>query len=139
MRSVIRLFFRTLRRVLTPFMIVGNRLTMPRGIQRDPQAQAAVDRAVQQGLALYHFPACPFCIKVRREAKRLSLDLPLRNAQQPGENRETLASEGGQVKVPCLQISEPDGSTRWLYESDDIIDYLRQRFGPEGSVTENAA
>jgi len=34
---------------------------------------------------------------------------------------------GGKRKVPCLRIEE-DGKTEWMYESNDIIAYLEQRF-----------
>ena len=34
---------------------------------------------------------------------------------------------GGKVKVPCLRIEEA-GGTRWMYESNDIIAYLEQRY-----------
>ena len=128
MRIVIRYFFRGVRLVLTPFMIAGNHLFKPKGIERDPGEQRAIDEQTHS-LALYHFPACPFCIKVRRAMQRLSLDVELRNAQHSGEHRETLQEEGGRVKVPCLRIAEDDGSVRWLYESDEIIAYLNRRFG----------
>lgn len=116
--------------MLTPFMIAGSRLMMPKGIERDPEDQRAVDAQTRR-LALYHYPACPFCIKVRRVMHRLSLDIELRNAQGPGEYRETLRREGGRVMVPCLRIEQEDGSVRWLYESDDIIEYLLDHFEPE--------
>ncbi|WP_019022454.1 MULTISPECIES: glutathione S-transferase N-terminal domain-containing protein [unclassified Thioalkalivibrio] len=129
MRPLIRLFFRGVRLVLTPFMLVGEKVTRPRGIQRDPEEQARVDEQTR-ALALYHFPACPFCIKARRAMQRLSLDIELRNAQPAGEHRETLQTEGGKLQVPCLRIEEEDGSVRWLYESGAIIDYLESRFDP---------
>ncbi|PYG01246.1 Glutathione S-transferase [Thioalkalivibrio sp. ALE21] len=130
MRPLIRLFFRGVRLVLTPFMLVGEKVTRPRGIQRDPEEQARVDEQTR-ALALYHFPACPFCIKARRAMQRLSLDIELRNAQPAGEHRETLQTEGGKLQVPCLRIEEEDGSVRWLYESGAIIDYLESRFDPD--------
>jgi len=130
MRIVIRYFFRGVRLVLTPFMLIGEWVSRPRGIQRDPAEQARVDEQTRH-LALYHFPACPFCIKARRAMQRLSLDIELRNAQPAGEHREALQNEGGRLQVPCLRIEEPDGAVRWLYESDAIIQYLRSRFDPE--------
>ncbi|OOC10611.1 MULTISPECIES: glutathione S-transferase N-terminal domain-containing protein [Thioalkalivibrio] len=130
MRPLIRLFFRGVRLVLTPFMLVGEKVTRPRGIQRDPEEQARVDEQTR-ALALYHFPACPFCIKARRAMQRLSLDIELRNAQPAGEHRETLQTEGGKLQVPCLRIEEGGGSVRWLYESGAIIDYLESRFDPD--------
>ena len=70
MKPLIRLFFRTLRLVLTPFLLLGYWLTRPKGIVRPPAEQQAVD-ARTQNLALYHFPTCPFCLKTRRTMKRL--------------------------------------------------------------------
>ena len=36
-----------------------------------------------------------------------------------------LINGGGRFKVPCLQISGGSGEKTWLYESDDIIAYLK--------------
>ncbi|WP_024326077.1 glutathione S-transferase N-terminal domain-containing protein [Thioalkalivibrio sp. AKL19] len=130
MRFLIRTFFRGVRLILTPFMLIGERVSRPRGIERDPAEQARVDEQTR-ALALYHFPACPFCIKARRAMQRLSLDIELRNAQAAGPWREELQNDGGRLQVPCLRIEEDDGSVRWLYESDAIIRYLRDRFDPE--------
>jgi len=138
MSVVIRTFFRGVRLSLTPFMLIGERVLRPRGIERDPAEQARVDEQTQQ-LALYHFPACPFCIKVRRVMQRLSLDIELRNAQPAGPYREELQNEGGAVQVPCLRIEEDDGSVRWLYESDAIIEYLRERFDPARADADSVA
>ncbi|MDO9194005.1 MAG: glutathione S-transferase N-terminal domain-containing protein, partial [Undibacterium sp.] len=44
------------------------------------------------------------------------------------EHRQALLTQGGSPKVPCLQISNADGSVKWLYESNDIIAYLRKQF-----------
>ncbi|WP_019024574.1 MULTISPECIES: glutathione S-transferase N-terminal domain-containing protein [unclassified Thioalkalivibrio] len=129
MRFLIRWFFRGVRLILTPFMLIGERLSRPRGIERDPADQARVDEQTRH-LALYHFPACPFCIRARRTMQRLSLDIELRNAQAAGPHREELQTEGGKLQVPCLRIEEPDGQVRWLYESDAIGEYLRERFDP---------
>ncbi|WP_018873296.1 glutathione S-transferase N-terminal domain-containing protein [Thioalkalivibrio sp. ALJ16] len=134
MRFLIRTFFRGVRLILTPFMLIGERVSRPRGIERDPAEQARVDEQTR-ALALYHFPACPFCIKARRAMQRLSLDIELRNAQAAGPWREELQNEGGRLQVPCLRVEEDDGSVRWLYESDVIIRYLRNRFDPEQPET----
>lgn len=129
MKTVVRWFFRTVRVIMAPIMIAADRLTRPKGIVRPPAEQARVEAAVA-GLALYHFPSCPFCIKTRREMARLSLPIELRDAQHDPQRRQELLEGGGEVKVPCLRIEEPDGSVRWMYESDDIISYLRSRFAP---------
>lgn len=106
-------------------------ITTPRGVKRDPQLQAEID-AKTQNLSLYQFKACPFCVKVRRAMKRNSLNIELRDAKAEGIHRETLAAEGGKVKVPCLRIEQDDKVT-WLYESNDIIAFL------ENEVAKKAA
>lgn len=123
MKWFIRIFFKTLRLILAPFMLGWEILTTPKGIVRTPEAQAAMD-ARTAGLALYQFKTCPFCIKVRRNIARHSLKIRLLDAQHDRDNRETLAREGGEVKVPCLRIEEASGEVRWLYESDAINQYL---------------
>ncbi|ODC04558.1 glutaredoxin [Terasakiispira papahanaumokuakeensis] len=127
MKVVIRYFFRTLRLILTPFMLISERLTRPTAMTREANAQAQVDQQCQQ-LALYQFKSCPFCIKVRKQIHRLALPIELRDAQHNSEHRQTLAQEGGKVKVPCLRIQHDDGHTQWLYESDQINAWLEQRF-----------
>jgi glutaredoxin len=127
MRTVIRLLFRTVRLLLGPFVLLLEWLQAPKGINRTPEAQRAVDAETRK-LDLYQFRTCPFCVKVRQEVRRLSLDIDTRDAQRPGEHRDALLVGGGEVKVPCLRIAGDDGSDRWLYESDAIIAFLRSRF-----------
>jgi glutaredoxin len=77
---------------------------------------------------MYQFLTCPFCIKTRRAIKRLSLNIETRDALHHAPSRQQLLEGGGQVKVPCLRITDADGNIEWLYESDDIIQYLQQSF-----------
>jgi glutaredoxin len=116
MKPVIRLFFKTLRAVLGPFLLLGNWLTRPKGIVRPEAEQHAID-ARTRTLALYHFPTCPFCLKTRRVIRRLSL------------NRAALIAGGGKPQVPCLLITDANGEQTWLYESDAINAYLNREFG----------
>ncbi len=127
MKAIVGAFFKTLRLILGPFLLLNERLTAPEGMKRTPEAQAEVDRQCRD-LALYQFNTCPFCIKVRQEMRRLSLDIEKHDAMQDGAHRQALLAGGGKAQVPCLRITEADGSARWLYESGDIIAYLRQRF-----------
>ncbi|RUO78129.1 glutaredoxin family protein [Idiomarina seosinensis] len=128
MRFIIRYFFRFLRLVLTPFMLVGEKLSTPKGIERTSQQQEEVDKECEK-LALYQFKTCPFCIKVRKQMARLSLPIEVRDAQNNQQRRTELEQGGGRIKVPCLRIEKDDGSSEWMYESDDINQYLQQRFG----------
>ncbi|MDX1587615.1 MAG: glutathione S-transferase N-terminal domain-containing protein [Oleiphilaceae bacterium] len=127
MRVLIRYFFRTLRLILTPVVLIQEKLSTPKGLQRSPEAQKKVARECQK-LALYQFNACPFCIRVRKEMARLALPIELREAQNNPDNRKDLEAGGGRIKVPCLRIEHEDGSQEWLYESDSIKSWLQQRF-----------
>jgi glutaredoxin len=127
MKTVIRTFFRTLRIVLGPVMLLKERLTQPAGVVREAAAQASVDQQCQS-LALYQFSTCPFCIKVRQEMRRLSLPIEKRDAQHHTANRDALLQGTGATQVPCLRITEVDGQTRWLKDSAAIVAYLRERF-----------
>ncbi len=128
MKPVIRLFFRTLRLILGPFLLLGNWLTQPKGIVRPEAEQHAIDARTKH-LALYHYPTCPFCLKTRRVIKRLSLNIELRDAKNEGPNRTALIAGGGKPQVPCLLITDDSGKQTWLYESDAINAYLSREFG----------
>ena len=128
MKPLIRLFFKTLRLVLTPFMLAWFWLTRPKGIVRPTAEQQAVDSRTRN-LALYHYPTCPFCLKTRRAAQRLSLNIELRDAQHDAAHRAALIAGGGKAQVPCLLINDAQGQQTWLYESSDINAYLAREFG----------
>ena len=128
MRILIRYFFRGLRLVLAPVVLIAEKLSTPQSVERSAEEQARVDEACQN-LALYQFRTCPFCVKVRKEIARLGLPIEVRDAQLHPEHRQELAEGGGRVKVPCLKITEEDGSVEWLYESDAINAWLHRRFG----------
>ena len=126
MRPLIRFFFRTLRWMLGPLLLLGEWLTRPPRLVRTPAAQASID-AECANLLLYQFATCPFCIKVRQELRRRGLTIERRDAQHSPVDRAALAAGGGRIKVPCLKISTPEG-TQWLYESTHIIAWLQQHF-----------
>ncbi len=127
MKTVIRAFFKTLRIIIGPFMLLGEFVTRPKGVARPAANQAKVDQQCAD-LVLYQYKTCPFCIKVRQEMRRLALNVQKLDAQQPGQVRDELVSGGGKAKVPCLKITDQAGKTRWMYESGEIITYLRGRF-----------
>lgn len=129
MKTVIRAFFKTLRVVLGPFMLLKERLTQPRGVVRDPALQTTVNLQCRN-LALYQFRTCPFCIKVRQEMRRLSLPIEQRDAQHDAARRAELLQGSGATKVPCLKITDGNGQSQWLSDSDAIVAYLRGRFAP---------
>ena len=128
MRILIRYFFRGVRVLLAPVMLISEKLSTPKAVERTPEEQAQVDAACQQ-LALYQFRTCPFCIKVRKEIARLGLNIELRDDQLDPAHKQALLEGGGKVKVPCLKITDDAGQATWLYESDEINRWLHRRFG----------
>ena len=125
MKWFIRIFFRTVRRILGPIMLLLDKMTSPKGIKRPAEEQEQLDQ-VTANMALYQFKTCPFCMKVRREIKRQSLNIELRDAQYDQQHRQQLLNDGGKIKVPCLLVVNKGGHHTWLYESKDVIHYLRQ-------------
>ncbi len=102
-------------------------LFLPRPMQRDAAQQQAVDAQTAQ-LLLYHFPSCPYCLKVRWHIHKLNLSIELRDAQRP-QHHQALLQGGGMGQVPCLRIQKNPQQVEWLYESDAIIRRLQQTFG----------
>jgi glutaredoxin len=119
------MFFRTVRRILGPIMLLIDKITSPKGVERPAAEQQQLDQ-ITQNMALYQFRTCPFCMKVRHEIKRQSLNIEIRDAQYDQQHRQQLLNGGGQIKVPCLQVVNEDGNHTWLYESNEVIDYLRK-------------
>lgn len=123
MKILIRTFFKFIRLLLGPVMLAWEWVSTPKGIVRSAVEQAEID-ARTAALTLYQYRTCPFCIKVRRQLARLSLNIELRDAQHDPHSRQELERQGGKLKVPCLRITDSDDKTSWLYESDAINTYL---------------
>ena len=127
MKFFVRTFFKTLRVILGPVMLLWEIISRPKGLVRQPAVQDQVDGQCQN-IVLYQFKTCPFCIKVRQEIHRLSLKIERLDARQDGINREELLRGAGRAKVPCLKITDQAGNSQWMHESGEIIAYLRGRF-----------
>jgi glutaredoxin len=128
MKPLIRLFFRTLRIVLGPFMLLWEVLSRQHPMLRPSSLQAQVDQDCHK-LVLYHFKTCPFCIKVRKEMHRLALPVEKRDAQHNARHKADLLQGSGRDQVPCLKVTGADGQVQWIKDSGAIISYLNQRFG----------
>ena len=127
MKIFIRFFFKSLRTILGPVMLLKEAVTRPKGLVRPQALQQTVDQQCET-LVLYQYKTCPFCIKVRQEISRLSLKINRIDAQPEGRDRQNLLLGGGQAKVPCLKITDSAGHSQWLYDSEKIVAYLRGRF-----------
>jgi glutaredoxin len=117
------------------FQWLSRHLSKP--IKRSPARQREVDEQTRH-LTLYVFKICPYCIKVKRVIRQLNLHIEHRDAASSAIYENELRQGGGKMQTPCLKI-QISGEVEWLYESDEIIRYLRQNFAtskdrPEQSV-----
>ncbi len=97
-------------------------------VARSAEEQQRIEAATRQ-LALYRFRGCPYCAVVTRAIRRLGLDIEIRDTLLHPKWARELLREGGKNQVPCLRIEEEGGAVTWMYESADIVAYLRTRFG----------
>lgn len=78
-------------------------------------------------IRLYQYDSCPYCYRVRQSIQTLGLtegkDYILVEASYGTPGRDEVIKLGGISQVPFLV----DGETK-MYESLDIIDYLRNKF-----------
>lgn len=116
-----------IRWFLGRIIMVVDLLFRPRGIKRDAEEQNIIDKETAK-LSLYQYAACPFCVKVRWSMQRNGLKIETKDAKRNLQYAKELVAGGGHLKVPCLRIEESDGSSTWMYESNDIINYLESRF-----------
>lgn len=125
------------RAILGALILFFNWVFTPKSIKREASEQAVIDTQTTK-LALYQYPACPFCVKVRRSIKRNGLNIKTRNVKKSEQYKQELTQGGGLLKVPCLRIEEDNGDVSWMYESGDIISYLEQRFSPAEAESKTA-
>lgn len=76
--------------------------------------------------ALYYSKYCYFCQKVLMflKGRKNAADIELRSTSN-AQFAQELVRGGGKTQVPCLRIENESGDIEWMYESDDIIQYLK--------------
>ncbi len=77
-------------------------------------------------LLLYNMEGSPYCRKVREALSELDLSHVVRNLPKGSPKRAELVQRGGKMQVPYLV--DPN-TGRAMYESDDIVAYLEERYG----------
>ena len=76
-----------------------------RGVKRlETLTQPTNPTTVLTGLSLYHYPACPFCIKVRRVFQRQNMGIQLGDIDSVRALGTELMTHGGISQVHCLRI-----------------------------------
>ena len=73
MRLVIRYFFRTLRLILTPFVLLSEKLGTGKRLERSAKEQQNMDTEANSWRYTSSKPA--FCVKVRKQMVRLNLNI----------------------------------------------------------------
>ena len=126
-KFLLKVLVKLLREGLGRVIILINFLTLPKQIKRSSETATTLQDETS-GLSLYEFYACPFCVKTRRAIHRLNIDIERRDIRKQQKYYQELETQGS-TKVPCLRI-EKDNEVEWLYESNDIINYLNGRFDP---------
>ena len=111
-----------IRWMLGRIIIFLDMIFSPKAIIRDNALQTKINK-ITSSYKLYQYNACPFCVKVRRFFKRETLNVDLVDAKQENFKQE-LIQNGGKEKVPCLKVELKDKSVRWIYESNDIIEFI---------------
>ncbi len=77
-------------------------------------------------LNLYYKPSCPYCHRVLRANEVIGASLILHDVSADMAAREELIAKGGKKQVPFLEDTDRG---LFLYESIDIIEYLKKYYG----------
>jgi glutaredoxin len=120
--------FRIIRWPLGQLVIFVDWITRPPIPEIAAERRAELD-TITSTMKMYQFKQCPFCVKTRRNIRRLGLNIELRDARNDPKWNSELINEGGKYQVPCLRLVNDDGSNEWMYGSEKIISYLDKRFG----------
>ena len=99
-------------------------LTRPKPLTRQAEAQDRID-ALTKKLSIYQFSACPFCVKVRRFLRKESINIEFIDAKDEFHKKD-LIQKGGMLKVPCLRVETKKNQVKWIYESNEIINFISQ-------------
>ena len=73
---------------------------------------------------LYQIQHVPFANGFWHIWVQTGREVPQKDTLLDFEAYRELIRDGGRGMVPCLRIESDDGHVRWMYESQDIIEYL---------------
>ena len=80
-------------------------------------------------LSLYVSGYCPYCMVVRRALSEVGVSVEERDVSASSADRAELRAATGRSTVPVLRIARDDGPDTWMPESQDIVRYIKRRFG----------
>ncbi|MDO5725616.1 MAG: glutathione S-transferase N-terminal domain-containing protein [Tissierellia bacterium] len=76
-----------------------------------------------ENLALYVSEVCPYCRKVEKFMDENNIEIEIRDISKDKTFRNDVIKYGGMLQVPMLLIGD-----KGMYESSDIINYLKEKF-----------
>jgi glutathione S-transferase len=106
-----------------PFSVVTSVLAS--GMRLGRGARVLPARAPEQPLELWSFEASPFCRLVREVLSSLEITYVLHNVAKGSPSRKAFVTRSGNMMVPYL--ADPNTGVE-MFESADIVDYLRQQY-----------
>ena len=105
---------------------VGSMLASGTRLGRGARCRVTVPHASLRPLTLWNMEGSPYCRKVREALTECDVEYVVRNVPRGSPKRAELERRGGKVQVPFLL--DPNTGTE-MYESDDIVAYLRGQYG----------
>ncbi len=115
------------RRALGPVNTFGSALASAISPQGGRARDGAKDRTQPAApLELWQFEMSPYCRKVRQTLTAQNLVFRVHNVAKRGRQRDALVALGGKMQVPYLV--DPNTGVS-MYESDEIVAYLRATYG----------
>jgi glutathione S-transferase len=102
------------------------------GMKVDERTNIMFEKRPKKLIQIYEFESCPFCRKVREAVTLLDLDVVFYPCPKGGKKyRQVVEELGGKLQFPYMR--DPNTNVN-IYESDDIIQYLYDTYGPTGSA-----
>ena len=77
---------------------------------------------------LYHMGHCPYCKRTIKVIKDYKLTVTYKDLDVHEKFRKELITGGGKQQVPCLLMTEKSKSDQLLYESQDIINFIKKNY-----------
>ena len=85
---------------------------------------------MSEKLSLYCRDWCGACFLVKRVISKLGLDIEIRDVFKQPDYYDELVAARGRGTVPVLRRDFCDGSSEWMPESRDIVQYLMENHSP---------
>ena len=127
LRAHKRYSMQIIRFILGRIILFLDWATSPRPKKISSSELKAIQDKVKD-MTIYEFRACPFCVRVRRFMKKNNISINTKDARRNKAFAQELIDGGGKLQVPCLKIGD-SSTSGWLYESKDIILYLKKHLG----------